>query len=241
MGGRHKKEDPQHTRRAVLVATPALGIAIAAVASTGELPRTDDTVTLAEQPVPTTPRHLADLTPETERLEEFDYLIRQDQAQALAPEVEPVKPKVKRTSRSTARRSTQSRTKQTDEVVTVSQAVPARAKRLAVLATAKRYFGIRYKWGGNTPSEGMDCSGYTRYVYRQHGVNLPRVSRDQYRFSRKIKASQAVAGDLVFLGWPIHHVGIYVGDGYMYDAPRTGKTIGKHKIWSPIRRYGRVL
>lgn len=107
-------------------------------------------------------------------------------------------------------------------------------------AVAAKYYGVPYVWGGNTPS-GFDCSGFTRYVYRQFGISLPRVSRDQYSFVKHITRAQAKPGDLVFYGSPIHHVAIYVGDGYMIDAPRRGSVVSKRKVYtSETPKFGRV-
>jgi cell wall-associated NlpC family hydrolase len=105
---------------------------------------------------------------------------------------------------------------------------------------AARYYGVPYVWGGNTPS-GFDCSGFTRYVYAKFGVALPRVSRAQFAYTRRISQSSARPGDLVFYGSPVHHVAIYVGNGYMIDAPRRGKVVSKRKIYySETPMFGRI-
>lgn len=109
--------------------------------------------------------------------------------------------------------------------------------RGGALAVAHRLRGIPYVWGGTTTS-GFDCSGFTRYVYRKAGVNLPRTAAAQQRAVRRVTTPRP--GDLVFFGKPAHHVGIYAGNGKMYDAPRTGRTTGLHKIWSAKASYGRV-
>jgi hypothetical protein len=81
----------------------------------------------------------------------------------------------------------------------------------------------------------FDCSGFTRYVYRKViGVGLPHKADLQQRYGRPVDRSQARPGDLIVIrdGSYGHRVGIYAGQGYMYDAPRAGETIGKHRIWS---------
>lgn len=94
----------------------------------------------------------------------------------------------------------------------------------AVIAEAKKYLGVKYVWGGTTPS-GFDCSGFTSYVFRTVGVSLPRVSRDQQNFGTKISTSQVQPGDLVFKGKPAYHVGIYIGGGKYIHAPQTGDVV----------------
>lgn len=108
---------------------------------------------------------------------------------------------------------------------------------VGALTHASNLRGIRYVWGGTT-TRGFDCSGFTRYVYRKAGVHLPRTAAAQQRATRRV--SNPRPGDLVFFGRPAHHVGIYAGNGKMYDSPRRGKRTGLHKIWSSKVTYGRV-
>lgn len=93
----------------------------------------------------------------------------------------------------------------------------------ALIAEAQKHLGKSYSWGGNGPST-FDCSGYTKYVFAQIGVNLSRTSGSQYSQATKISASQAKPGDLVFFdyGSGIAHVGIYVGGGQMINAQDNG-------------------
>ena len=108
------------------------------------------------------------------------------------------------------------------------------------VALAKEYTGVPYRWGGTDPSTGLDCSGLTQLVYSKLGVTLPRVAADQARAGTSVASLDAARpGDLVFFGSPAHHVGIYVGDGKMIDAPHSGSTVGVHRLWgtpSSIRR-----
>lgn len=106
----------------------------------------------------------------------------------------------------------------------------------SVLSIAARYEGIDYVFGGTTP-DGFDCSGYVGYVFNQVGVSLPRTSSAQRAATTRISRSEAVAGDLVFMPG---HVGIYAGNGMMWDSPRTGKSISKRAVYSSSATYGRV-
>ncbi|WP_226913524.1 C40 family peptidase [Gephyromycinifex aptenodytis] len=128
--------------------------------------------------------------------------------------------------------------------VTAKAATPAQGNAngemgagVGVVSIASSLSGISYRWGGTTP-RGFDCSGYTRYVYRKAGVSLPRTAAQQQRATKRV--SKPRPGDLVFFGRPAHHVGIYAGNGKMYDAPRRGRSTGLHKIWSSKVSYGRV-
>ncbi|GMA20678.1 hypothetical protein GCM10025862_26990 [Arsenicicoccus piscis] len=105
-----------------------------------------------------------------------------------------------------------------------------------MLGVAAGLSGIYYSWGGTTPA-GFDCSGFTSYVYRQLGVSLPRTAAAQQAALTPVSNPQP--GDLVFFGSPAYHVGIYAGNGMMYDSPRTGRTTGLHAIWSSNVSYGR--
>ncbi len=90
-----------------------------------------------------------------------------------------------------------------------------------LLENVDEWYGVRYRTGGNTKS-GVDCSGFTVAVYSAvYGIALPRVSRDQYRISRKISTTELQEGDLVFFntrGSGVSHVGVYLGNNRFIHA-----------------------
>lgn len=108
---------------------------------------------------------------------------------------------------------------------------PTRAARSEIVSIAKRYLGARYVWGAEGPDT-FDCSGFTKYVYMQVGVSLPRVSRAQINAGQRVSRGDLQPGDLVFFGNPIHHVGIYVGGGEMIHSPRTGDVVKISPLYS---------
>lgn len=104
--------------------------------------------------------------------------------------------------------------------------ISVNAVRSAVVQTAYSYLGVPYLWGGTDPSVGLDCSGLTQLVYAQHGVMLARVSTDQARMGQPVESlDQALPGDLLAFGSPVDHIGIYLGNGMILHAPRTGKMV----------------
>jgi cell wall-associated NlpC family hydrolase len=105
-----------------------------------------------------------------------------------------------------------------------------------VLGIAASLAGIYYIYGGTTTA-GFDCSGYTQYVFGKVGIDLPRTAEQQRQAATTVSDPQP--GDLVFIGAPASHVGIYAGNGMMWDSPHTGSAISKRDIWSSSPTYGR--
>ncbi|HWR07950.1 C40 family peptidase [Sporomusa sp.] len=89
-----------------------------------------------------------------------------------------------------------------------------------VIQTSMRYTGVPYVFGGTSPN-GFDCSGFTRYVFAQSGVNLPRMADEQFEIGRAVSYSRLQPGDLVFFttyASGASHSGIYLGDGKFISA-----------------------
>ncbi|MFF5372151.1 NlpC/P60 family protein [Streptomyces sp. NPDC013187] len=112
----------------------------------------------------------------------------------------------------------------------------------AAIEYAQKKLGTPYLWGGTgTAEQGgrFDCSGLTQAAYETVGIKLPRVANDQYNAGPHPSRDELLPGDLVFFSddltnsRAIRHVGIYVGGGYMIDAPRTGAVIRFDPIDTP--------
>ncbi|MCG7443643.1 C40 family peptidase [Dermabacter vaginalis] len=102
----------------------------------------------------------------------------------------------------------------------------------AIVASAKKYLGTPYVWGGSSTS-GFDCSGLTSTVYREHGISIPRTARKQAFGGTIISESEAQVGDLVvFTQNNYGHVGIYAGDGKIVDASRSRNQVVHRDIWT---------
>lgn len=125
------------------------------------------------------------------------------------------------------------------------ETIPAGQAAAIAINAATDKIGTPYSWGGgnaNGPSNGIccspngrsgasikgfDCSGLTLYAYAKAGISLPRTAAQQYAASEPVNPGQKKPGDLVFYGSSsnIHHVAIYVGGGYMIEAPRPGTEV----------------
>ena len=133
-------------------------------------------------------------------------------------------------SQSTSRRTSSTKTtKNTASQATVQTTnVPASGNGSSIVATAKQYLGSKYTYGGSSPSTGFDCSGFTSYVFKQHGISLNRTAAAQYSNGVAVSRANLQPGDLVMFGKSgINHVAIYIGGGQIIHAstPSTGVRI----------------
>jgi peptidoglycan DL-endopeptidase CwlO len=108
----------------------------------------------------------------------------------------------------------------------------------SVVADAQQYLGVPYRWGGTDPTTGLDCSGLVQRVYGDLGISLPRTSQEQVSVGTPVASlAQAQPGDLVFFEPTSSgpgHVGIYIGNGQMIDAPHTGTDVQVQAVGHPI-------
>jgi cell wall-associated NlpC family hydrolase len=115
--------------------------------------------------------------------------------------------------------------------------------RTELVATARRFLGVPYRWGGSDRDEGFDCSGLTMVCYRLSGLDLPRVSRSQFAAGRPVPVEELRPGDLVFFathgGGEVSHVGLYLGGGRFIHAPRTGEKVQVQELAHPF--YARTF
>lgn len=110
------------------------------------------------------------------------------------------------------------------------------ARSQSVIRAALSQLGVPYRYGMSSPGKAFDCSGLTTYAWGKAGVGLKRNSRAQFNSLPHIPKELAMPGDLIFTGSPIHHVGIYLGNGTMVHAPRTGDVvkIGPIRWWKVV-------
>jgi cell wall-associated NlpC family hydrolase len=97
-------------------------------------------------------------------------------------------------------------------------------KRAKVVRYARRFLGVRYRYGGVSPRTGFDCSGFVAFVYRHFGVALPHYSVAQFGLGRRVPRRSLRPGDLLFFDG-LGHVGIYVGKGRFIHAPHSGTRV----------------
>lgn len=113
-------------------------------------------------------------------------------------------------------------------------AAPSSKASLAIKAALSQ-LGVRYRFGAKSPGVAFDCSGLTSYAWGAAGVGIPRTSRTQYAGLTRIPTAAIQPGDLIFSGYPIHHVGMYLGGGQMVHAPRTGDVVKISAVyWSRV-------
>lgn len=109
--------------------------------------------------------------------------------------------------------------------------------RNEIVERAESFIGVPYRWGGTSPREGFDCSGFTMAVYRLNGLNLPRSSSAQWKVGSHVDRYQLSKADLVFFATSgskrISHVGIYVGGDHFIHAPGRRKRIRVSSLSNP--------
>lgn len=117
------------------------------------------------------------------------------------------------------------------------------ARNEKIVNQALNLAGTHYKYGGNNPITGFDCSGFVRYVYQKAAnVTLPRTASGMSKHGKSIQKNALQAGDLVFFNttnYANSHVGIYIGNDQMIHAPRTGRSVSLVSIENPYwaKRY----
>jgi len=109
---------------------------------------------------------------------------------------------------------------------------PPSSEAQVAVDTAKAQLGKPYVYAGSGPDV-FDCSGLTMYAWAAAGVSLSHNAAAQYDSLPHVSINQLEPGDLVFFGSPIHHVGMFVGDGTMIEAPYTGVDVRYHTIYRP--------
>ncbi|WP_236647914.1 C40 family peptidase [Micromonospora sicca] len=108
------------------------------------------------------------------------------------------------------------------------------------IRVACQQVGDPYVWGATGPNS-FDCSGLTQYAYKAAGISLTHFTGAQWSEGRAVSRSDARPGDLVFFYSDLHHVGLYLGNGLMVHAPRTGKPVQVSQVnYMPVAGYRRV-
>lgn len=108
---------------------------------------------------------------------------------------------------------------------------PGTATGNDVVATARKYIGVPYVWGGTNPATGLDCSGFVQRVFKDLGVDVPRVVSDQMKVGTPVASlAEAKPGDLL-VSFGGEHISIYLGNGKAIDAPVPGQTIQIRDAW----------
>ena len=92
-----------------------------------------------------------------------------------------------------------------------------------IVSEAKKYLGIKYFWGGESPKTGFDCSGLVKYVYSKFGINLPHYTGTMINYGKKVERENLKKGDIIFPHKG--HVGIYIGNNNYIHAQQSGEVV----------------
>jgi cell wall-associated NlpC family hydrolase len=113
---------------------------------------------------------------------------------------------------------------------------PAHVQATDLLQTALTLQGVPYRWGGDNPTSGFDCSGFVRYVLAQHQMAAPRTTDEQYRLGTKVDLKHVRAGDLVFFSTVspgASHVGLAISSDEFVHAPASSGVVRTERVRSP--------
>ena len=107
---------------------------------------------------------------------------------------------------------------------------PTKGERAVQIAL--KAVGVPYRWGGESPASGFDCSGLVRWAYGRVGIDLPHSSYALYGEGRRVPATRMEPGDVLFFEG-LGHVGLYLGHGRMVHAPQTGRSVEVVRLGEP--------
>lgn len=130
------------------------------------------------------------------------------------------------------------------EPVGREQSTAAATGEGAVIARGARdQIGVPYRYGGDEPRRGFDCSGLVAYVHAQEGIAVPRTAAAQFTAARKVDRDDLRPGDLVFFrlvpgSREVSHVGIYTGQSRFVHAPQSGRNVGEGNLDDPFYSAG---
>ena len=106
----------------------------------------------------------------------------------------------------------------------------------AVVHTARSFEGVPYRWGGDQPGSGFDCSGFVQYVLAKHQISAPRTSAEQYQLGQPVDLNQVRAGDLVFFSTVApgaSHVGLALNNEEFVHAPASSGVVRVERVRAP--------
>lgn len=97
--------------------------------------------------------------------------------------------------------------------------------RKTIMEMAQDQLGVQYVYGGDSPSEGFDCSGLVYYCYTKNGITVPRTSSSQYASGTTVTSSKAQLSDIVAFYSPVSHVGLYINSTTFIHAPNSSSVV----------------